>query len=139
MAYVSITGLRVRSFWRYPRFAFHGARSMMQARSADGNLFADARKIHGVHHTLTVWTDRSAMLAYLRAGAHRRAMVAFPSLGTGYAFGFEAMDRPEWSAVHALWLAEGERRHENKRAGEASSRTRPAIGPDRETVAPVTP
>ncbi|WP_205910354.1 hypothetical protein [Rhizobium sp. FKL33] len=139
MLYVSITGLRVRRLWHYSRFVFHAARSMIQARSADGNLFADARKIHGVHHTLTVWTDRSVMLAYLRAGAHRRAMVAFPSIGTGYAFGFEAVDRPEWSAVHALWLDEGERRHENQRTPETLSSTWPTIGADSETFDRITP
>lgn len=112
MVYVSITGMRVHSVLHYPRFMFHAAASMFQARRAPGNLFADARVIAGVHHTLTLWTDRSAMLDYLAAGAHRRAMKAFSSLGKGYAFGFDAAARPDWSAVQALWLAEGERRAE---------------------------
>jgi hypothetical protein len=114
MPYVSITGMRVLRFWHYPRFAFHAVRSMVQAQSAPGNLVADARKIDGVHHTLTVWTDRPAMLDYLRSGAHRRAMKAFPQIGSGYAFGFEAEVPPDWSDVHALWLAEGRRRAERE-------------------------
>jgi hypothetical protein len=112
MPYVSITGMRVRSVWHYPRFVFHAVRSMVQAKEAAGNLSADARKIDGVYFTVTVWTDRAAMLAYLQAGAHRRAMKACPSIGSGYAFGFEAAARPDWSDVEALWLAEGERRAE---------------------------
>ncbi|MBB1248138.1 hypothetical protein [Rhizobium sp. G21] len=129
MPYVSITGMRVRSVWRLPRFAFHAVRSMSQARRAEGNLFADARKIDGVHHTLTVWTDRTAMLAYLRAGAHRCAMQAFPTLGMGYAFGFDAATRPDWTAVHALWLAEGVRRVDQRSEGAPVEERASALPP----------
>lgn len=139
MFYVSITGMRVNSVFHYPRFAFHAVRSMIQARAAEGNLFADARKIAGVHHTLTVWTDRSAMLAYLRAGAHRRAMKAFPSLGTGYAFGFDAAERPDWSVVHALWRAEGLRRAQDASRAEKPATAPPLIISDPKTPAVLTP
>jgi hypothetical protein len=52
--YVSITGLELRRLWHYPTFMFHAVRSMGQARSAPGNLGADARTIDGIHHTLSI-------------------------------------------------------------------------------------
>jgi hypothetical protein len=110
MVYVSITGLRIKSPLQLPIFAWHAVRSMRQAKMAPGNLAADARRIEGIHHTLTLWQDRSAMLAYLRSGAHLKAMKAFPAIGTGYAFGFDTQAAPAWPEVHALWRAEGERR-----------------------------
>lgn len=110
MVYVAITGFRTKSTWHMPRFWWHAAASMRQASVADGNLSAEARAIDGVQHTLSVWRDRQAMLAYRNSGAHRNAMRAHTSLGSGYAFGFESDRIPDWRAVHDLWRAEGERR-----------------------------
>ncbi|MBT9368466.1 hypothetical protein [Rhizobium sp. CSW-27] len=41
-------------------------------------------------------------------------MAAFPSIGTGYAFGFEGDEIPGWAKVHGLWLEEGARRKMNR-------------------------
>jgi hypothetical protein len=71
--YVSITGLRLTAFWFAPIFWYHAARSFAQTRAAPGNLLAEARTIDGVHHTLTVWRDRSDMLRYVRSGPHLTA------------------------------------------------------------------
>ena len=110
MHYVSITGFRVRSAWHLPGFFWHAVRSMRQAQAADGNVLAEAQRIEGVFHTLSVWRDRKAMLAYLTTGAHRKAMAASVNLGAGYACGFEGDLVPDWAEVHALWLEEGVRR-----------------------------
>lgn len=83
---------------------------MQQAKAASGNLGAERQYIDGVYHTLTLWKNRPAMLVYLRSGAHLKAMKAFPKIGTGYAFGFEASTPPAWNDVPSLWRAEGERR-----------------------------
>ncbi len=82
-------------------------KSMVQARSAPGNLSADARTINGVHHTLSVWTDKDAMRAYLTAGSHLEAMRLFPSIATGKVVGYLAQQAPDWSEVHAMWLERG--------------------------------
>lgn len=107
MVYVSVTGLRLRSIWVWPRFAWHAVRSMRQAQAAKGNLFADARRIDGVHHTLTVWTSRDAMRAYLVAGAHLEAMKAFGDIGEGTTAGYTADGVPTWGAALAVLEADG--------------------------------
>jgi quinol monooxygenase YgiN len=105
--YISITGLRLKGLLSFPRFAWYAVGSMRQAQTAPGNLRADARRIDGVHHTLTVWTDRAAMLAYLRSGAHLRAMRAFHAIATGAVLGYEADVAPEWSEIPAIWQERG--------------------------------
>lgn len=105
--YVSITGLKVRRVWHVPAFWFHAMKAMVQARKAPGNISAQARTINGVHHTLTVWTDKDAMRAYLTAGPHLAAMRLFPKIATGKVVGYLAMQAPEWSEVHAIWLERG--------------------------------
>ena len=105
--YVSITGLRLNGPWHMPTFWWHAMRAMTQARQADGNLYADARTIDGVHHTLSVWRDRAAMQAYLTSGPHRRAMRIYPRIASGKVVGYTAERAPDWSEVHAIWQTRG--------------------------------
>lgn len=105
--HVSITGLELKRIWHAPRFWRHAMASMAQARAADGCHAADSRTIKGVHHTLSVWSSRQAMLAYMRSGAHLDAMKAFRSIATGKTYGFEADHIPDWSDVHRLWHEHG--------------------------------
>jgi hypothetical protein len=104
--YVSITGFRLSS-WRYwPRFWWHTARSIAQARRAYGNLRVDARVVNGVYHTLTIWTDEHAMRAFLADGAHLRAMKIYRSIGSGRTLGFTAEEPPAWEAALQRWIVE---------------------------------
>ncbi len=81
MPYVSITGLQLRSPFYAPAFWWHAVRSMRQAYAAPGLISAQARKIRGVHHTVTLWDNEAAMRAYLVTGAHLGAMKAFSPTG----------------------------------------------------------
>jgi quinol monooxygenase YgiN len=105
--YVSITGLRVRRAWHVPIFWLHAIKSMMQARRAPGNISAQARTIKGVHHTLSVWTDKQAMRAYLTTGAHLTAMRLFRKIATGKVVGYTTGQPPDWAEVHAIWQEQG--------------------------------
>ena len=107
MPYVSITGLQLKSLWQYPRFFWHAAPSLRQARRAEGNLLAEARTIDGTHHTLTVWESKASMRAYIQAEPHRSAMRAFPSLARGKTYGFEADSVPSWHEARDLWIKHG--------------------------------
>jgi hypothetical protein len=107
MVYVSITGLELKRAWHAPVFWRHAIASMSQAQQADGCLSADARTINGVHHTLSIWETHDKMLAYLRTGAHLKAMQTFEKIATGKVFGFETDTPPNWSDVHDLWVTQG--------------------------------
>jgi hypothetical protein len=107
MAYISITGLRLKSVLNGPSFWWHAIRSMQQAEDAPGNISAEARIINGIHHTLTVWENEAAMRAYLTTGPHLAAMRAFHRMATGKTLGFSADTPPKWDEVHRLWLDQG--------------------------------
>ncbi|MDT8758108.1 DUF3291 domain-containing protein [Sphingomonas psychrotolerans] len=75
MPFVSVTRLRIRS-WRFlPLFLLHAARTERQARAATGfragSLLPDR---HRTFWTLTIWDRAEDMRAYVRSGAHKRAM-----------------------------------------------------------------
>ena len=74
MSFVSVTRLRLRSWWFFPAFFWHSARSQSQAQRADGNLGTLVRPASGAFWTLTLWRDRAAMRAFMMTGPHKVAM-----------------------------------------------------------------
>lgn len=75
MPVVSITRLHLRSPRFLPGFLWLALRSQGQARRADGCLASDVRALPGrVFWTRSLWRDEAALLAYMTAGGHGRAM-----------------------------------------------------------------
>jgi len=74
MTHVSITRLRLRSALYEVPFIWHALRSNAQARRAEGCLAITTRRQSGVYWTLSVWTNKAAMRAFMLSGAHRTAM-----------------------------------------------------------------
>ncbi len=105
--YVSITGLKPKSFWSTFLFWRYAIPSKMQAESAPGILFSGVKEINKVQHTLTAWESKDHMLAYIHSGAHLKALKAFRKIAVGKTFGFESDRLPEWEEVHQLWLEKG--------------------------------
>jgi len=105
--YVSITGLKISRRRHIPAFWWHAIRSMIQAKSSPGNISADARKINGVHHTVSVWTDEDAMRAFLTTGNHLKAMKDFSRIATGKTFGYHTEKTPNWDEVPKIWSERG--------------------------------
>lgn len=100
--HVSITALRVPSPMMLPLFWWHTLHAARAARAADGNLSVDLRRIGDAWHTMSVWRDRAAMLAFVRSGAHRTATERFPWASHGRVAGFTAPGAPDWRDVPDL-------------------------------------
>ncbi|CCE00675.1 hypothetical protein [Bradyrhizobium sp. STM 3809] len=105
--YVSVTGFRPHpGVLRLARFWWRTMQAARQARAAPGNVRVVMRSVGGFYHTLTVWTDEASMRAYVRSGAHRRAMIGFRDLGGGRTLGFAADTAPDWATAYARWQRE---------------------------------
>jgi quinol monooxygenase YgiN len=75
MVHVSVTRLRLRSFWFLFPFAWHAGRCNRQIRAAEGCLASDVRGgPDRIFWTKSVWRDEAAMRAFMASGAHLRAM-----------------------------------------------------------------
>ena len=105
--YVSITGLKPKSFLAYFAFVRHAIPCSNQARQAEGILFFATKTINGIQHTLTVWESKERMKNYLYSGAHLAAIKVFKKIATGKTFGFESKQIPTWDEVHKLWIEKG--------------------------------
>jgi heme-degrading monooxygenase HmoA len=75
MPFVSVTRLRVRSYFFLPQFIAGALGSARQAQRSNGFLGGTLlREARNVFWTLTLWQDDAAMNAYRIGGAHRSAM-----------------------------------------------------------------
>lgn len=75
MALISVTRLRVRSFWFLPSFLVYALRSAGQARSAEGNLAVKLLKdAHNTWWTSTSWDSEGSMRKFMLAQPHGAAM-----------------------------------------------------------------
>jgi len=74
-----VTRLRLRALRFLPAFAWHTRRTLAQVQAAPGflggALLPDRR---WTFWTMTVWTRREDMRAYVASGAHRAAMTHLP-------------------------------------------------------------
>lgn len=105
--YVSITGLRLKSFLYYFSFARHAGPCFSEAKGTPGNVLTDARLVNGVQHTLTAWESRDAMMAFKLSEPHKKAMRAFPSIATGKTYGYWTDEVPDWDQALRIWEDHG--------------------------------
>lgn len=75
MPLVSVTRLRVRSWFFLPQFFLYALRSVRQASRAPGNRATRLlRDKHRVFWTATLWSSEADMKQFMVSGAHGRAM-----------------------------------------------------------------
>ena len=103
MVYVSMTGFQPNGIARLPLFWWRTIRSLKQAQRAPGNVAIRARKVDGVYHTMTAWSDMASMRAFVASGAHLAAMKDFRKLGTGRTYGCNCDELPDWDNMYRLW------------------------------------
>ena len=111
--YVSVTGLKLTGWWRSFLFWCYAIPSMAQARGTRGNIFADARVIGEMRHTLTVWEDQAAMKTFLRRGAHQSAVKTFAGMTTPHICGITLDYVPNWDEALELWRRYAVERKDN--------------------------
>ena len=52
--WISITGLDLKAWYYFPKFAMYTAPAMSQAKEAPGNISAEGNRINGTFHTLSM-------------------------------------------------------------------------------------
>ena len=105
--YISITGLKPKSFLGFIRFWILAIPSFAEAKSAKGNLHSDVKKVNGYNCTITAWENRKMMLAFMRNGIHLKAMKAFNSIATGRTYGYESDTIPSWEEAYSILESKG--------------------------------
>ncbi len=100
--YISITGLKPKSFLSSLQFWRFAIPSFTQAKKAKGIIFCEVKRIKGFQCTLTAWENRTAMLEFMRSGIHLEAMKSFHKIATGKTYGYESNVIPDWTEAFRL-------------------------------------
>lgn len=113
MALVSITRLRVRSWWYIFGFFVKVLCAALQAKSADGSAAVLLLSEHkNTYWTCTVWKDEASMRSFMSSGAHRHAM---PKLlewcdEASVLHWFQDSEQvPSWNEAHQRMQSQGRR------------------------------
>jgi hypothetical protein len=111
MQFVSVTRLRVRSYFYMPQFMVWALRTARQARHTEGFVGgAVMRESGNVFWTLTMWREDAAMKAYRTAGAHRSAMpklLEWCDEASVSHWTQESPELPQWDEAHRRLLNDG--------------------------------
>jgi hypothetical protein len=108
---VSVTRLRLRSRRDLFEFLRHSIPAEREAMRSPGFLSGAVRGERlRVFWTLTMWSDRRSMIAYVRSEAHRAAarwLAPHCDEGSTGSFECEGAELPTWAAARDRLIAEG--------------------------------
>lgn len=111
MFFVSVTRLRVKSFWYLPAFFIANERSVKElihtAGFAGGKELIDKKL---TFWTVTIWKDMEAMKTFRNSEAHRKAMQKLPVWcdEASYTHWTQNDDQmPVWATIHLKMVDEG--------------------------------
>lgn len=111
MPFISLTRLRVRSWWYLPQFIWHALKTGRQAEHSSGFIGGKLlREARNTFWTVTAWEDESAMRAYRNAGAHREVMPRLLDWCDEAALAHwdqDGKDIPDWQELHRLMVETG--------------------------------
>lgn len=109
--FISVTRLRVRSFWYLPGFISYSLRTNNQAQSAPGNQGVELlREARNTYWTCTAWDDEAAMRAFMMAEPHRSAMGKLANWcdeASVVHWTQAAADLPDWKEAHRMMATKG--------------------------------
>jgi Domain of unknown function (DUF3291) len=135
MAFISVTRLRIRSWFYVPQFLLQSSKSIKQAeRSAgflEGSLLRDRKN---TFWTLTAWTDGAAMNAFRISGAHgavMRRLLHWCDEASVVNWEQEASQLPAWKEAHHRMVKDGKLSKVNRPSPGQLSKTIPEPVPGR--------
>ena len=113
MPFISITRLRVRSWFYLPAFFVWAVRSARQATRTEGNLAVKVlRERRNTFWTSTCWNSEEAMRVFMTANPHRQAMrklLTWCDEASVVHWTQASAELPSWSEAHARMQGEGRR------------------------------
>jgi len=108
---ISITRLRVRSWFYIPAFFFQAVRTSRQAAAAEGNLAVKMLRESGnIFWTSTSWSSANAIKAYMLAAPHgpvMRKLMDWCDEAAVVRWEQESVELPPWEEAHRRLQQDG--------------------------------
>jgi heme-degrading monooxygenase HmoA len=111
MSVVSVTRVRIRSWFYLPPFLLQTLRIARQAKKADGSLAVSLlRDRRNAYWTRTVWSSEAAMIAFMHAQPHgptMRKLLEWCDEASLVRWNVEGAELPGWEEAHRRIQQEG--------------------------------
>jgi hypothetical protein len=110
--HISVGRLRLEPGTNRLRLLWSGTLAYLQARRADGVIYASVYREDGwTLWSLSVWASSEAMLAYRNSGSHLRVMTVARALGARVDFRHWQADAvPSWEAARLRLIEQADAR-----------------------------
>ena len=111
MYFISVTRLRIKSFWYLPQFFFANSAAEKQLKKTPG--FIEGKELidkHMTFWTLTAWKDEQSMKLFRNGKAHQQAMRKLPGWcdeATYAHWTTEEYTFPDWLTAYEKLITEG--------------------------------
>ena len=102
--YVSITRLKIKSFWVLPNFSRLSGLIAKQAKESPGNLKVKlSNRWFRYFYTQTHWNSEEAMRQFMKGGEHKIAMKEWSKFAAEVkVYGFETDEPPRWKDARIM-------------------------------------
>jgi hypothetical protein len=106
--YITLTSIRLRSFWHFFKLSYFGLQITLQARKEKGFIKMKNTGFGYMHYTASAWETEEDLKRFSHSGAHLAAMKQSRSIATEvriYTFKSEKM--PGWKETKQLLCEKG--------------------------------
>jgi hypothetical protein len=106
--HVTVTSLKLRSFWGFFKLSLFGLKISQQAKAEKGFLAMRNTGFGLMHYTLTHWQSAEDLKRFAHSGQHMEAMKSSAKLATEIrTYTYESATMPDWATAKKLLLEKG--------------------------------
>ena len=105
---ITITSIRLKSWWRFFQLSLHGLKISQQLRSQKGFIKLKNTGFGSLHFTMSAWESEADLKRFYREGAHLNAMKRASVIATETrTFTYTAEKLPKWKEAKQFLTEKG--------------------------------
>ena len=106
--HVTVTSLKLRSFWGFFKLSFYGLKISQQAKAEKGFIAMKNTGFGLMHYTLSHWQSAEDLKRFAHSGQHMEAMKSSAKLATEIrTYTYESAIMPDWATAKTLLTQKG--------------------------------
>jgi heme-degrading monooxygenase HmoA len=106
--FITITSIRLKSWWRFFQLSIHGYKITGQLRQQKGFIKLKNTGFGYLHFTMSAWESEADIKKFYREGAHLAAMKRASAIATETrTLTYQAESLPGWKDAKQLLLEKG--------------------------------
>jgi hypothetical protein len=106
--YVTVTSLKLRSYWGFFKLSWFGLKISLQAKGEKGFVKMRNTGFGKLHFTLSQWQTEEDLKRFARSGEHQKAMRESSKLATSITtYSYSSASFPNWTEARKILAEKG--------------------------------